>query len=321
MKRVLTVCALALITIIPASVQAAERPGDNAALRYWMAFAQMNDSNISAGDAARIDAIVNGKAPWDEEKFGPLVEQNKAAIETMIRGTQLPYCDWGIEYSLGPDAPIAHLPKARALARLNRLYAERLASAGDDDGAVRATVAGIRFAQHMAENASFVGALTAKAALIPQLTESKELAASGRLSSAQISELRTAVQALREGGFGWQGTALLEGVAIRRSMTTLSDATDPKALYQAWFGDPAPQTFRAPSYKDKDDLDRVMALYAKLLGMTPDAASAQLTTLQKQIAALNPVIQMAVPNPARMIAARAEVIKAQHETADALGIQ
>jgi hypothetical protein len=322
MKQIFFI-AVSVIGILSgaAAAQAPSRPADNAALRYWMAFAQMNDSAISAEDAARMDAILNGNAAWDEQKFGPLVEQNKDAIETMIRGTRLPYCVWGIEYNLGPDAPVAHLPKARALARLNRLYAERLANAGDYDAAIRATVAGIRFAQHLAQNASFFGALTAKVALVIQLEQIQQMAKSGRLSSAQISELRTAVQALPEGGFGWQGTAFTEGWAIRRSMTTLSDAADPKALYQAWFGNPAPETFRAPSYKDKDDLDFVMAFYAKLLGMMPDVAATQLPTLQKRISALNPVIQMAIPNPARMIAARAEVIKAQHETAHALGSQ
>ena len=264
--------------------------------------------------------LSSGKAPWDEQKFGPLVEQNKDAIETMIRGTQLPYCEWGIEYKLGPDAPIAHLPKARALARLDRLYAERLATTGNYDAAIRATVAGIRFAQHLTNNASFFGALTAKVALVIQLEGVQQLASSGRLSQAQLAPLRTVVQSLPEGGFRWQNAAFTEGWAIRRSITTLADARDPKALYQAWFGNAAPENFRVPSYKDKDDLDFVMdKLYAKLLGMPPDVANAQLPVLQRQIAALNPVIQMAIPNPARMIAARAEVIKAQHEAEEALG--
>jgi len=320
MKRIFA--ALLFVSAIAVSnspaVQPPSQPADNAALRYWMAFAQMNDSPISTEDAARMDAIVDGKASWDEPKFGPLVEQNKEAIETMIRGTQLPYCEWGIEYNLGPDAPFAHLPKARAMARLNRLYAERLATAGDYDGAIRSTIAGIRFAQHMAQNASFFGALTAKVGLVVQLAQIKQFAASGRLSSAQLAALRTVVQSLPEGGFRWQSAASMEGFAIRRSMTMLADAPDPKALYQEWFGNPTPENFRPPSYKDKDDLDFAMVLYAKLLGMPPDTANAQLPALQRQIAALNPVVQMAVPNPVRMIAARGEVIAAQQAAAEAL---
>src|SRR5277367_5705269 len=121
MKRIFAALLFTItIAVSNSAAQPAPKPADNAALRYWMAFAEMNDSPISAEDAARMDAIVTGKAPWDEQKFGPLVEQNKDAIETMIRGTQLPYCEWGGEYNLGPDAPMAYLAKARALARLDR---------------------------------------------------------------------------------------------------------------------------------------------------------------------------------------------------------
>jgi len=319
MKRI--VIAFCIIAALSAFGAAQQRPraADNAALRYWMAFAQMNDSPISTEGAARMDAIVNGKTPWDEQKFGALVEQNKDAIETMIRGTQMPYCDWGIEYDLGPDAPLAHLPKARALARLNRLYAKRLATAGDYDAAIRVTIAGMHFAQHMAQNASFFGALTARVGLIPQLEQAKELAANGHLSAAQLATLRAAVQALPEGGFSWQNAARTEGGAMRQAITTMSHAPDAKAIYKTWFGNPVPADFHAPGEEDIAELDRAMAFYTNLLGMPPDAATAQLPALQKQIAALNAVTQMAIPSPARMIAARAEVINAQRETAEALG--
>ncbi len=320
MKRTIVI-VLAMIGIlsIPAVAQHSSRPANNAALRYWMAFAEMNDSPISAEDAAQMDAIVNGKAPWDEQKIGPLVEQNREAIETMIRGTRLPHCEWGIEYDLGPDAPIAYLPKARALARLNGLYAKRLANSGDYDSAVRATVAGIRFAHHLAENASFLGTLTAKAALIPQLQQAQQMAASGRLSAAQLANLRFAVKALPESAFDWSNAARLEGDGMHRALVTLSHAADPKALYQEWFGSP-PADFRVPGDTELSELQRMMVVYAKLLELPPDAAQSQLPALQKQIAGLDAVSRMAIPNPARVIGARAEVISAQRKAAEVLGV-
>jgi hypothetical protein len=173
----------------------------------------------------------------------------------------------------------------------------------------------------MAENTSYLGALMARVGLIPQLEEARDLAASGHLSSAQLATLRDAVLALPEGGFSWQDAALVEGGAMRQALISLSHASDPKALYQTWFGNPVPADFRAPSDKDIAELDRTMAFYAKLLRMPLDTANTQLPLLKKQIAELNPVTQMAVPNPARMIAARAEVINAQHRTAEAFGIR
>ena len=47
----------------PSTATTSARPADNAALRYWMAFAQMNDSPISAEDAAQMDAIVKRQSP------------------------------------------------------------------------------------------------------------------------------------------------------------------------------------------------------------------------------------------------------------------
>jgi len=297
------------------------RPADNAALRYWMAFAQMNDSAISMPDAMRVDAMLAGGIPWDEQKYGGFVEQNKAALETLIRGTQLPYCEWGIEWKLGPEAPIAYLPKARALARLNGLYVMRLASAGAYNQAVSANIAGIRFAVHLAQNASFVGTLTAKSALIPQLKLAAQLAASKRLSASDLTSLRKSLKELPEGGFDWSYAARVEGETLHSILLTMSQESDPKSFYVRWFGASSQPEFHAPSQKELHELDGATALYAKLLGMPPDTANAQLPVLQKQIAALDPVSRIGIANPARMIAARAEVIKAQHESAEVLGMQ
>jgi hypothetical protein len=156
-----------------------------------MAFAQMRDSQISPADAVRMNAMINGGSPWEEKQFGPVVEQNKAAIETMIRGSGLPYCEWGLETDLGPDTPVEYVPKAAALARLNNMYSMRLASGGDHQGAVRSTIAGIHFAQHLAENGSFLGALTAKTALIPALMQAQRLAATNQLPSQDRAALRS----------------------------------------------------------------------------------------------------------------------------------
>jgi hypothetical protein len=285
------------------------QPSGNAALRYWMAFAQMNDMPISPEDSIRIDEIVSGKAPWQEQRFGALVEQNKDAIETMIRGTALPYCEWGIEYDLGPAAPAAHLPKARALARLNRLYAVRLQSTGNYDAAVRATIAGIRFAQHTAQNTSFLGVLTGKTALEADLVSVQQMTAAHHLSTGQISKLRDAIRELPEGAFDWSNAARLESGALHNAMSQMSRSSDARALYQSWFGIAAPSDFRVPGLGEIAQLDRVMGLYEQLLRMQPEAAVAQLPSLQKQIAILDPVSQMGVPSPQRLVSARADLIR------------
>lgn len=303
-----------------AIADSAQPPADNAALRYWMAFAQMNDSQISHADVVRMDAIINSGSAWEEKRFGPIIEQNKTAIETLIRGSRLPYCDWGLESELGPQTPIEYVPKARALARLNNMYAIRLAATGDYHGAVRSTIAGIRFAQHLAENGSFLGALTAKSALIPALIQAERSAEGNRIPADDLASLRQAVSALPEGGFDWSSAARSEGRALHSLMEKMSGA-NARSLFEQWFGTAPGAGFHAPTKAEIDQLDRVMEAYAKLLSLPPGQGEAQMPALQKQIADLDPASRTGVPNPARMLAARTEIVKAQHRAKEALKLQ
>src|SRR5690606_36128574 len=137
----------------------------NAALRYWMAFAQMQDppaDEATAGLLARVEA---GEAPWDEGRLGPIVRANSNALATMHRATALVECDWGLEVELGPATPIAHLARARVLARLNTLAGLQLTALGRSDEAVDAWIAGIRFSQHVAQGGSLIAVLSGRAAL------------------------------------------------------------------------------------------------------------------------------------------------------------
>jgi len=318
MKKLLRIMLCLLIALSATAIaDSAQKPADNAALRYWMAFAQMNDSQIAHADAMRMDAMINSGSAWDEQQFGPIVQQNKAAVETMIRGSRLPYCDWGLESELGPETPIEYAPKARALARLNNMYSIRLASTGDYHGSARSSIAGIRFAQHLAENGSFLGTLTAKSALIPALIQAERLAASNRMSADDLASLRQALRALPEGGFDWSSAARAEGKALHSLLTTMSGA-NARSLYERWFGAAPEAGFHAPTKAEIDQMDRVMESFAKLLGMPPEQAEAQLPPLQKQIAALDPTSRNGVPNPARMLAARTEIVKAQRRVKEAL---
>ena len=321
MKWKLLFSLIFLVTAAFALADSTQKPADNAALRYWMAFAQMNDSQISPAEVMRMNAMINGGSPWDEREFGPIVERNKAAIETMIRGSHLPYCEWGLETDLGPDTPIEYVPKAGALARLNNMYSMRLASAGDYHGAVRSTIAGVRFAQHLAENGSFLGALTAKTALIPALLQAERLAVSNQVPPDDLAALRETVTALPIGGLDWSFAAHAEGAALHSVLIEMSDSRNLQALHEKWFGDVPDAEFRAPTRKEIEQLDRVMAHYAQLLRLPPEQAEAQLPALQKEIADLDKTSRTGVPNPARMLAQRTAIVKAQREAKEALKIQ
>src|SRR5271165_3735809 len=129
-KRSIGTLLFSVLWVMSANAQTKLPPEThNAALRYWVAFAELQDT----GDADKatgelLRKTLAGEAAWDVAKLGPIVDENMESIRIMQRATKLPECDWGFEYSLGPNAPISFLIKSgRALARLNTLYGMRLA--------------------------------------------------------------------------------------------------------------------------------------------------------------------------------------------------
>src|ERR1700737_2155768 len=114
----------------------------NAPLRYWMAFAELQDPPADKATADLLEKTAAGQATWDEAKLGPILNKNEDAILTMQRATKLPECDWGLEYERGPSASIAYVPRARVLARLNTLYGLRMAARGRTQEAIDTWLAG-----------------------------------------------------------------------------------------------------------------------------------------------------------------------------------
>jgi len=97
-------------------------PNKNAALRYWMAFAEMADHSADDATTKLMEDVLSGAANWDEQRLGPIMDENNPAIQTLQRAMELTDCSWGLEYSRGAAMSLGYLPKARALARLNALY-------------------------------------------------------------------------------------------------------------------------------------------------------------------------------------------------------
>src|SRR5260370_30618652 len=98
----------------------------NAALRYWSAFSEVQDSGITDQQAKELNAILDGTAPYDDSKYKELLEKNKLALEIMARATSFPNWDSGLDYELRDDIPVDYARKALELGPLNALYAIHL---------------------------------------------------------------------------------------------------------------------------------------------------------------------------------------------------
>ena len=189
---------------------------DNAALRYWAAFAQIQDSAITDEEAKELNAALDGMGPYDISKYKDLLQKNTLALEIMARATSLPICDWGLDYGLGENVPVDYARKALVLGRLNILYVMNLYHSGDKDGAIRALAAGLRLSHDVGNGGSLFATLIAKDLLVTHLMAAGDALRMGQLSVAQRSQLQNAVAALGD-GLDWPTAAKrdLEGLGAR----------------------------------------------------------------------------------------------------------
>jgi hypothetical protein len=226
--RFLSAVVLLLAAQVSAAFSSREASlGPNAALLYWAAFSEMQDSAIS--DATALNAVLDGAAPYDDLQYKDLVEKNRFALDIMARGTSRPFCDWGLGYGfaeeMGPATPVGYVWKARALGSLNVLYAFHLQSGGNKDGAVRALAAGILFARDVANGGTLVSALVAKRLLVAHFNAMALALHAGGLSAGQRLVLQKAIAQLGPEGLDWQSV-------VHREMAVLhkADPNDSAAL-------------------------------------------------------------------------------------------
>ncbi len=305
-KAILITLALSMVSAI--SAQAPPGAENNAALRYWNAFAQMSDITITDAQSRQLEAIANGTSPWDESAFGKLLDANAEAVETMVRGTSFPYCAWGLDLQLGAATPIPQIPRGRALARLNVLTAQRLAYQGNSKEATLHLLAGIRFAHDLSQHMSLIGALTGKLALTSDLNAAERLAQTNKLSKSDREELAQAVRALSPDVFDWSQAIRNESGAVKDALLQLQQASDPAKYLTQWgVNYTHPSGKLRPTAEEIREYDSVMADAARAFRLPPAQADQQLATITAKINSMGPAFRALTPSLARANASRKEV--------------
>jgi hypothetical protein len=280
----------------------------NAALRYWMAFAEMQDVEADQATAELLQKTLTGEAAWNEAKLGRIVDDNAEAIQIMQRATKLPDCDWGLEYSLGPRTPIPFVKNSsRALARLNTLFGIRLAARGDTQNAVDTWLAGIRFSEDLAKGGSLLATLTATSGLIPNLHALTNVAQSGALNAAQRQQVAKAVRVLPETGFDWGLALWYDAYPINIVVREMAKAPSPEAYYRELMNEPAPATFSVPSTSDLTRYYKLLTATEEALRLPPKEAEGKLKSLQNSVETLHPILQRMTPSFIRINDGRVDV--------------
>ncbi len=227
MKLFNTTLSMILLALLSAGSALAQRNSpiaENAALRYWSAFSEIQDAGITDQQAKELNAILDGAAPYDDSKYKDLLEKNALALEIMARATSLPYCDWGLDYGLGHDLPVEYARRALVLGRLNVLYTFHLLKTGNKDGAVRALATGLRFSHDVGNGGSLFATLIAKDLLVSHLRTIAGALHLEQLSATQRSQLQAAVARVAE-GLDWSMAAKRDLEALHADYAGNSQAS------------------------------------------------------------------------------------------------
>jgi hypothetical protein len=313
---------LTVLTVLHSGQSAAQAKSlpetKNAALRYWQAFAELKDPPPNQALQQELEKVLSGGVPWDEAQLGGIVAANETALGIMQRATKLPDCDWGVEYSRGPEASIAFVPRAHVLARLNLLRGMREMAQGQSQAAVNTWIAGIRFAQDLTKGGSLIFSLTARSVLVIEMRALTAEAKQGRLNGAQAKQLYAAVKALPDDGFDWGRAWEMEEAGAEVFFAEQQHSKRPEELFESVMGIPAPKGCVPPSARQVEAYHDYMNDVAAALRVPPTATKQRLVELDGKLKNICEAIRIAIPSPERVNEARMDVLTARQSLLEAL---
>jgi hypothetical protein len=147
-------CLAMTILVLPlesASADAAPDPGENAALKYWQAFATLPKFTDAEGQKLNAECLT---MPLDAHAR-EVVTRAEYALQMMHHGAALPRCDWGLGYEEGIYTRLPQGPAARELSALACLRARLRFEEGRNAEAVEDVVDGMTLGRQV----SFDGTL------------------------------------------------------------------------------------------------------------------------------------------------------------------
>ncbi len=314
-------CAIFLLLLSPTFAVAQQNPPQetrNAALRYWMAFAELHDPPSDKTTQDLLEKTAAGEAAWDESRLGPILDMNSDAIAIFQRATKLPDCDWGVEYAQGPRASIAYAARARVISRLNTLQGIRQMAKGQSQAAVDTWIAGIRFTDHLAKGGSLLFALIAKSALLTNLHVLTQQASQGHLNFSQKQQLLSALQAIPQDGFDWSAAWGYETWSGYLFLEDLRKSSDPRKTYEEITGQPAASHKISVSTSEiqvfRDYMNKVQAA----LRLSPSQTKEAIDALDPDRQHFRELVRGLIPSPQKANDARAEILAARQSIVEVL---
>ena len=212
------------------SARAVDR-GENAALKYWQAFATM--PKLSDAEQNRL-ADYPAK-PLDAHSR-EIVSQAEYALQMMRRGAALRNCDWGVSYEDGVFLLLPQGSASRLLTSLARLRAGLRFEAGQNAEAIEDLLAAMTLGRHVSQGGGFIMLLVGYHI---EYRVSETLARYlPQLDAKAIKDVKTRLDALPP--FGRQSTALLtcEKESLDWFIRKVKEKNDKESLlaFFSWVG-------------------------------------------------------------------------------------
>jgi hypothetical protein len=186
----------AILTGAPAEAQlraadAVVTADENAALRYWRAFALMDDDLTTLVNEASesLDAASFNASPELRKAIGDASN----VIDQLMLGASMERCDFGVDRDLGIEALLPHLQPIRIAARLLLIDARLHVEIGDTSGAAARIATAFRLAQHAAQDDVVISSLVSAAMVSQARAVTERLLDNGDLNDDARATIRHAV--------------------------------------------------------------------------------------------------------------------------------
>lgn len=185
---------MTLAARLPAQQQRQEALGQNAALRYWQAFAHFPEL-----DDRQQKLLATPPAGQPKLEAAALADQGRDTLLYLRRGAAIPQCDWGLHPEDGPYLLLPHLAKGRELARLASLRARVAFSQGDAQAGVDTAADTLVLGRHLSGDLPTI--ISYLVQLVVERTAIDALAAHlAGLEPAALERLERRLNALPQGG-------------------------------------------------------------------------------------------------------------------------
>lgn len=294
MKRLVMICVMLAAAAMPVSIAAAQTDwrgpkelGDNAALKYWLAFGTLTDL-----PEADIKLVRNWNGSGPDPAAAHVAQWCETSLALLHEAVKCKWCNWGL-FNEGPGTALPHLSKMRELAYRACFRARYRAATGDGNGAVEDILAVFALSRHCNAEPSEIPYLVrlatqriatkAAADTLKRLNPEQLRKLAERLDSLpQCCSLRDAFLDESENRFGWEANEIKRGGIKAAEEFRRSDPREEEAG-KAHSKEPITEEDAARYIHDLEVAQRFWTLIADMSELPPAEFAARSQALEEKM--------------------------------------